>query len=65
MNDGKFQVVVAATREGGIGRENALPWRLAGDMGYFKKITSEPRDGDAMNAVVMGRKTWESISGTF
>jgi dihydrofolate reductase/thymidylate synthase len=65
MNDGKFQVVVAATREGGIGRENALPWRLAGDMGYFKKITSETRDGDAMNAVVMGRKTWESIPGKF
>jgi len=64
-SDGKFQVVVAATREGGIGRENALPWRLRGDMGYFKKITSETRDEDAMNAVVMGRKTWESIPGKF
>lgn len=51
--------------EGGIGRENVLSWRFVGDMGYFKKITSETRDGDVMNVVVMGRKMWELILGKF
>ena len=60
-----FQVVVAATRDGGIGRAGALPWRLSKDMAYFKKLTTETVDKDAVNAVVMGRKTWESIPGKF
>ena len=60
-----FQVVVAATRDGGIGRAGALPWRLSKDMAYFKKLTTETVDKEAVNAVVMGRKTWESIPGKF
>ena len=65
MSGGGFQVVVAATAEGGIGKENALPWRLSKDMAYFKQLTSETREGDGVNAVIMGRKTWESIPGKF
>jgi dihydrofolate reductase len=39
---------------GVIGRNNALPWRLAGDLSHFKRVTlGKP--------VLMGRKTWESI----
>ena len=39
---------------GVIGRNNELPWRLPGDLRYFKRITlGKP--------VLMGRKTWESI----
>ena len=57
--------MVAATRDGGIGRAGALPWRLSKDMAYFKKLTTETVDKDAVNAVVMGRKTWESIPGKF
>lgn len=60
-----FQIVVAATTKGGVGVNGALPWRLSKDMAYFKKITTETREKDALNAVVMGRKTWESIPGKF
>ena len=39
---------------GVIGRNNALPWRLSGDLRYFKRVTLG-------TPVLMGRKTWESI----
>jgi dihydrofolate reductase len=55
-----FDVVVAADREWGIGKANALPWpKLKGDLAHFKKITCEASEG-RRNAIVMGRKTWES-----
>jgi dihydrofolate reductase len=47
-------LVVAVARNGVIGRDNDLPWRLPDDLKHFKAITlGKP--------VVMGRKTFESI----
>jgi dihydrofolate reductase len=55
-----FDIVVAADREWGIGKDNALPWpKLKGDLAHFKRVTSEAPDGQR-NAVIMGRRTWES-----
>jgi dihydrofolate reductase len=34
-------------------------------MAFFKKVTSEAPEGAAQNAVIMGRKTWESIPAKF
>lgn len=59
-----FSVVVASDRGGGIGKDGDLPWRLKGDMAYFKALTSAAGNGQR-NAVVMGRKTWESIPERF
>ncbi|CAN0027686.1 unnamed protein product [Discosporangium mesarthrocarpum] len=60
-----FVVIVAATASSmGIGRNGTLPWRLAADMAYFKRVTSTAAPGKT-NAVIMGRKTWESISHKF
>jgi len=43
-----------------------LPWkRLPGDMKYFKRVTSETKTDGSRNAVVMGRKTWDSIPEKF
>ncbi len=44
----------------GIGIGNKLPWRLKGDMQYFQYVTTEAEPGK-VNAVIMGRKTWESL----
>ncbi|KXZ51115.1 hypothetical protein GPECTOR_14g96 [Gonium pectorale] len=65
-----LQLVVAATRfaDGslGIGKDGKLPdWKLPGDMAYFKELTSRTRDASRQNAVIMGRKTWESIPPKF
>ncbi|MBX3156220.1 MAG: dihydrofolate reductase [Deltaproteobacteria bacterium] len=56
-----FDVVVAADSAWGIGRANGLPWpRLAGDLQHFRKLTTATIDASLRNAIVMGRKTWES-----
>lgn len=47
-------VVVARARNGVIGRNNQLPWRLPADLAYFKLVTTG-------HPVIMGRRTWESI----
>ncbi|MDH3991402.1 MAG: dihydrofolate reductase, partial [Gammaproteobacteria bacterium] len=47
-------IIVAAAENGVIGRNNALPWHLPGDLQYFKRVTMG-------KPIVMGRKTYESI----
>lgn len=42
-----------------------MPWKLPGDMAYFKELTSRTNDTAKQNMVVMGRKTWESIPQKF
>ncbi len=47
--------MVARARNGVIGRNGALPWRLKSDMALFKATTlGKP--------VIMGRKTWDSLA---
>lgn len=61
----KFDLVVACDLNRGIGKENGLPWRLPGDMKHFRDLTSTVEDPQKRNAVLMGRKTWESIPPKF
>lgn len=92
-----FQIVVAATKQLGIGKGEwgsgvghyrtaapahccqrlfrtvrsrllaggILPWSLPGDLRYFKELTSRTVDPGKQNAVIMGRKTWESLPPKF
>jgi dihydrofolate reductase len=62
-----FSIVVAATQRGGIGYRGGLPWKsLSRDMQAFKLLTClVPATSKAQNAVIMGRKTWESIPDRF
>lgn len=50
----KLCVVAAVARNGVIGREGGLPWRIPNDLKYFKSITMG-------KPVLMGRKTHLSI----
>eukprot|EP00045_Choanoeca_perplexa_P014512 m.171106 g.171106 ORF g.171106 m.171106 type:complete len:183 (+) comp16701_c0_seq2:145-693(+) len=61
----KVSCVVAATKKGGIGLKGQLPWRLKHDMKHFKAVTVATVNADHHNAVIMGRKTWESIPAKF
>ncbi len=47
-------LVVAAARNGVIGKDGAIPWRLSDDLKRFKALTLG-------HTVVMGRKTWDSL----
>ena len=60
----KFAIVVAADEQLGIGRNGTLPWKLPAEMARFKRVTSEAPEGQR-NAVIMGRKTYESIPPKF
>jgi dihydrofolate reductase len=50
----KISLVVAMDRNGVIGRDNRLPWRLPDELAHFKRVTLG-------RPVVMGRRTWESL----
>lgn len=47
-------IVAAVARNGVIGVDGGLPWRLPDDLSRFKRLTMG-------NALVMGRATFESI----
>lgn len=54
MSDIPVAAIVAAADNDVIGRDNALPWDLPGDLAYFRRRTlGKP--------VLMGRRTFESI----
>lgn len=54
MTNPKLTLVVAVAKNGVIGRDGGLPWRLSSDMKHFKASTMG-------KPVLMGRKTWDSI----
>ncbi len=49
-------LIVARARNGVIGRDGGMPWRLPADLKRFKALTM----GGAM---IMGRKTFDSLPG--
>ncbi len=51
-------LVWAQDRTGAIGRRGAIPWSVPEDMAHFREVTGT-------GAVIMGRKTWESLPATF
>ncbi len=60
----RLTLIVAATLNNGIGQSGRLPWRLPQEMAYFARVTTTAPEG-TVNAVVMGRNTWESIPTKF
>ncbi|KAL4067401.1 dihydrofolate reductase-like domain-containing protein [Scleroderma yunnanense] len=57
-------IIVAATRRNGIGQNRKMPWHIPKDLAYFSRITTNAPDGK-INALIMGRGTWESIPAKF
>jgi dihydrofolate reductase len=49
-----ISLIVAATENGVIGRDGAMPWSMPSDLKHFRSVTlGKP--------VIMGRKTYQSI----
>ena len=49
-----ISIIVAASENGAIGKDNQLLWRLPEDLKRFKRLTLN-------HTMIMGRKTFESI----
>ncbi|KAJ5787996.1 Dihydrofolate reductase [Penicillium paradoxum] len=46
----------------GIGLKGTLPWpRIKTDMSFFARVTSRPPTPGTTNAIIMGRKTYDSV----
>lgn len=54
MGAPKLTLVVAVAKNGIIGANGKLPWRLSSDMKHFKAATMG-------KPVLMGRKTWDGL----
>ncbi len=54
MTPPRITLIVARARNGVIGHQGGLPWRLPEDLAFFKRTTMG-------HPIVMGRRTWESI----
>jgi len=54
----KLNLIWAQTISGVIGNENTIPWHLPEDQKHFRSLT-------AGHAVIMGRRTWESLPERF
>jgi dihydrofolate reductase len=50
----RVALVAAAAKNGVIGRDGALPWRIPSDLKRFKAVTMG-------KPIIMGRKTWDSL----
>jgi len=47
-------LVVAVAKNGVIGKEGKLPWKIPEDLRHFRRTTEG-------HAVIMGRKTWDEV----
>jgi len=57
----KVSLILACTVNGGIAYENDIPWYIPEDLKKFKRITTKCNDPNKINAVIMGRNTWQSL----
>ncbi|CAB3990105.1 dihydrofolate reductase-like [Paramuricea clavata] len=58
-------IAAMSSKNRGIGKDGKLPWRLRSEMKYFTRITTDVKQEGQQNAVIMGRKTWESIPAKY
>ena len=54
----RIGLIWAEARGGVIGNDGVMPWHLPEDLAHFKQVTLN-------SAVVMGRKTWDSLPPRF
>lgn len=61
MPSDTFDILVACTKNGGIGYQGKIPWYLQPDLKWFQTKTTETIHPHKRNAIIMGRNTWNSL----
>ncbi|MEL7048481.1 MAG: dihydrofolate reductase [Pseudomonadota bacterium] len=54
--DARLSMIVAIAKNGAIGKDGTLPWRLSSDLKLFRRLTMG-------KPLIMGRRTFESLPG--
>ncbi|CAL1686369.1 unnamed protein product [Lasius platythorax] len=57
----KLELIAAACENMGIGINGDLPWRLKTEMAFFTRMTTDTKNKNKKNVVLMGRRTWDCI----
>jgi dihydrofolate reductase len=52
-----YSIIIAMDSKNGISKDDKIPWKSKSDMEFVKEITT----GDGYNALIMGRKTYETL----
>jgi dihydrofolate reductase len=61
MPEKPIHIIVECDHNGGIGKNNTIPWKNTKDIIFFKKTTIQTQDKNKKNAVIMGKNTWFSL----
>ena len=59
----QLDLIVAVDKNNGIGRDGVIPWKCKDDLLRFKRKTVLTSNPENVNAVVYGRRTYESLKG--
>lgn len=57
----KFDIIVAATKNNGIGYKGTLPWHIPQDLMHFYTRTTATSYPGQENVIIMGYGTWRSL----
>lgn len=56
-----ISLIVAYDQNRGIGAGNTIPWFIRGELKWVADTTKLVHNKSKVNALIMGRKTWESL----
>lgn len=65
INNHAVYIISAVDEKYGIGKNNALPWRIKKELAYFSKITKKTNDPKKKNMLIMGKNTWFSLPAAY
>lgn len=54
-------IVACQKSDWGIAMNGSIPWHSSKDLTHFREITSKVKNSNLQNAVIMGRKTFDTI----
>jgi thymidylate synthase len=60
-----MNLIITRDLSGGIRYRNKVPWHIPEERAYFDHVTSFTRCSSKKNALIMGRRTWESLDNPY
>ncbi len=60
----KLAIIIALDSHNGISKNNEIPWKIKEDTNFFQDVTKRSENGK-LNAVIMGKTTFLSLSNEF